>query len=166
MLVKNCQHSTITISSAILQHSYIVNTNLGTEDKIFTSTFTNSDPYCLKRYELYLFTGDANTNGEKDPEEYSGPIPIAGANANFLFYSPQTDLNEYFVNKLKPITNAEATVYYLKTRFFFDSVLTAEAFGEIEFTILPDCSIETITTQAIPNILYTFNAPAVTSILP
>jgi len=117
---------------------------------------------------MTLYNGDANTNGVKDASEYSAVIPTFGANAAYLFYAPDNQFTSYFINIWKPLTNADAGTYYLRSRHFHDAVSTAEAFGEIEMTIVPDCSLETVTSVAVTSspFLYTFNAAAVVSSLP
>ena len=47
---------------------------------------------------------------------------------------------------------------------YHDAASTSEAFGYVTITIVPDCSIETVTPAAIADITYTFDAVATTSI--
>ena len=101
-----------------------------------------------------------------DESEFSTLIPTIGAALNYFFYKVENIDNNFLVNIDKPLINIDSDTYTLKTRMYHDPASTSEAFGYVKVTIVPDCSIETVTPAAIADITYTFNAVATSSVLP
>ena len=165
VITKDCQYATLTPASSTASASYTVNTN-NDPNQFLMPDFTISDTYCAFSYGLKLFTTDSNSNSIRDDAEFSVVTQTAEAAGSYMFYkSASTDVN-YYVNRLMPITNTEVGTYYVRgTAQVQDSGATS--FSEIQFDILPNCNLETLTPPASnPDVAYTFHAAQVVSVLP
>ena len=153
-MVKNCSLTSIVPVSANLAFTFVVN-DPTLSNTLSASDFAAGDPYCLKRWEVSVFDGDQNGNGQVDPSECT-VLPTAGSASGSLFYKSSDSDASWNLNTLKPIVNSDSKLYTLRTRLFFDSALSNEVVVYMTVNLIADCSVETLTSSPISDILYTF----------
>ena len=119
-------------------------------------------------YTLWLYTGSSSVRNF--PADYVLLDSTTGASGKLFAKALATD-NKFAVNFEKPLVNNDAGTYYLKAKMEVNNqgtgALTNTLLYDIEFTINPDCSTETLTPLAsISDIVYTFKQPEQTTVLP
>jgi hypothetical protein len=99
--------------------TYVVNTLVAPDYTFKSSVISSSDNYCSKNYEVSLWT-DTNSDTIKDASEYS-VIPLAASASPFNFYKNLNTDRKFHINILKPLTNADVGMYYLKSKTWVDT---------------------------------------------
>ena len=147
-----------------LTYTFVVN-DPSLTNQFDTNDFTTSDAFCLKRWDVELYDGDLNSNQIMDNNEFSA-ISNSAAAANYMFFKSSNEDLKVNWNTLKPIGNSDSKIYNLRTRTYFDAALTAEKFMFVNVKLLADCSIETVTSSAIPDYTYTTKSSALQTNIP